>query len=210
MRQIGIFDQTDRIEGDRELSFAYWAMVNFEDIRRYLGGKEQIGLELVNSPAIMNQYDGKTGRLENYDGVCRFGYRDMPNVRTGVGHNKHLTKDLPSGRILGLDHDDMVFYAWRALRHAFDSRLDPFRYLGINPLGEAFRLSDLQEFTETCRGERIQRDLFRRQMLSDSSFVQPTQLTDKSRPGKPAILYSLQPEVEKEIAADIKPPRDQN
>ena len=203
MRQIGIFDNIDRIENRRELSFAYWAMVNFEDIRRYLGGKEQIGLELVNSPTIMNQYDGKTGRLENYDGVCRFGHRLMPNVHTGVGHTKTLTTDLPGGRILGLDHDDMVFYAWRALRHAFDGRLDPFRYLGINPLGEAFRLSDLQEFTEVCRGERIQRDLFRRQMQSISSFVQPTKYTDSSRPGKPAILYSLQPEVEKDVRSSV-------
>jgi ADP-ribose pyrophosphatase YjhB (NUDIX family) len=202
IRQLGTFDEPTRDPNGRVLSFAYWGMVNFEDIRRYLGGKEQIGLELVNSHDEMNKYETKTRRLDEYDGVCRFGHRLMPNVRTGVGHTKTLTKDLPSGRILGLDHDEMVFYAWRALRHAFGGRLDPFRYLGINPLGEAFRLSDLQEFTEVCRGERIQRDLFRRQMQNTDSFIKPTASTDKSRPGKPAILYSLQPEVEKDIATE--------
>jgi hypothetical protein len=55
-----------------------------------------------------------------------------------------------------------------------------------------YRLSDLQEFTEVCRGERIQRDLFRRQMTSETSYLRPTNNKDGSRPGKPANLYSLQ------------------
>jgi hypothetical protein len=84
----------------------------------------------------------------------------------------------------------MVFFAWRKLRHAFDGRVDPFRYLGNNPLGGEFRLSDLHEFTEVCRGERIQKDLFRRQMMSDDRFLRETGKTDKSRAGKPAMLYS--------------------
>jgi hypothetical protein len=115
----------------------------------------------------------------------------MPDAKQKVGHDKTLTSQTKSGRILGLDHDDMVFYAWRQLRHAFDGRLDPFRYLGINPLGEEFRLSDLQEFTEVCRGERVQRDAFRRMMLADSSYLNSTGRTDSKRPGKPANLYSL-------------------
>ena len=192
IRQLGIFDDPKRDPNDRVLSFAYWGMVNFEDIRKYLGGKERVGLELVASQKYFNFFDEFIGTLEKFDGVSRFGNRAMPNSQTGVGHTKSLTDALPGGRILALDHDDMVFYAWRQLRHAFAGRLDPFRYLGINPLGEEFRLSDLQEFTEVCRGERIQRDLFRRQMTSDTSYLKATGNTDSSRPGKPANLYSLQ------------------
>ena len=191
IRQLGIFDDPNRDPNDRVLSFAYWGMVNFEDIRKYLGGKEQIGLELVNSQHFMDLFEKENGSLGAFDGVSRFGNRTMPNASKKIGHYKTLTKDMPEGRILGLDHDDMVFYAWRQLRHAFDGRLDPFRYLGLNPLGDEFRLSDLQDFTETCRGERVQRDLFRRQMMSMDSFIMHSGKTDSSRPGKPANLYSL-------------------
>jgi hypothetical protein len=166
-------------------------MVNFEDIRKYLGGKERVGLELVCSQIFMDKFERENGTLDSFDGVSRFGNRKMPDAKRKVGHDKTLTSQTKSGRILGLDHDDMVFYAWRQLRHAFDGRLDPFRYLGINPLGEEFRLSDLQEFTEVCRGERVQRDAFRRMMLADSSYLNSTGRTDSKRPGKPANLYSL-------------------
>jgi ADP-ribose pyrophosphatase YjhB (NUDIX family) len=192
IRQLGIFDDPKRDPNDRVLSFAYWGMVNFEDIRKYLGGKEQIGLELVNSQYFMDLWEREGGSIDKFDGVSRFGNRRMPNATNRVGHDKTLTKNMKTGRILGLDHDDMVFYAWRQLRHAFDGRLDPFRYLSINPLGDEFRLSDLQDFTEACRGERVQRDLFRRQMMSnDKSFIMSSGKTDSSRPGKPANLYSL-------------------
>ena len=204
IRQVGTFDAPLRDPNGRVLSFAYWAMVDFEDIRKYLGGRERIGLELVNSQQFMNRFESETGPLDEFDGVCRFGNRTMPSLNRG--HYKTLTNRLPGGRILGLDHDEMVFYAWRALRHAFDARLDPFRYLGINPLGEEFRISDLQEFTEVCRGERIQRDLFRRQMLSDASYLEPSGRTDTSRPGKPANLYKLSIASE-DVAAD-KPATD--
>jgi hypothetical protein len=139
----------------------------------------------------MDKFERENGTLDSFDGVSRFGNRKMPDAKRKVGHDKTLTSQTKSGRILGLDHDDMVFYAWRQLRHAFDGRLDPFRYLGINPLGEEFRLSDLQEFTEVCRGERVQRDAFRRMMLADSSYLNSTGRTDSKRPGKPANLYSL-------------------
>ena len=192
IRQLGIFDDPKRDPNDRVLSFAYWGMVNFEDIRKYLGGKEQIGLELVNSQYYMDLWEREGGSIDKFDGVSRFGNRRMPNAANRIGHDKTLTKNMKTGRILGLDHDDMVFYAWRQLRHAFDGRLDPFRYLSINPLGDEFRLSDLQDFTEACRGERVQRDLFRRQMMSlDKSFIMSSGKTDSSRPGKPANLYSL-------------------
>jgi ADP-ribose pyrophosphatase YjhB (NUDIX family) len=191
IRQLGIFDDPKRDPNDRVLSFAYWGMVNFEDIRKYLGGKERVGLELVCSQIFMDKFERENGTLDSFDGVSRFGNRKMPDAKRKVGHDKTLTSQTKSGRILGLDHDDMVFYAWRQLRHAFDGRLDPFRYLGINPLGEEFRLSDLQEFTEVCRGERVQRDAFRRMMLADSSYLNSTGRTDSKRPGKPANLYSL-------------------
>ena len=191
IRQLGIFDDPKRDPNDRVLSFAYWGMVNFEDIRKYLGGKERVGLELVCSQLFMDKFERENGSLDLFDGVSRFGNRKMPDAKRKVGHDKTLTSQTKSGRILGLDHDDMIFYAWRQLRHAFDGRLDPFRYLGINPLGEEFRLSDLQEFTEVCRGERVQRDAFRRMMLAETSYLSSTGRTDSKRPGKPANLYEL-------------------
>lgn len=190
IRQLGTFDEPNRDPNGRVISFAYWGMVDFEHIRKYLGGREQIGLELVNSSHYMDEFEKEFGSLEQFDGVCRFGNRLMPSPSAFRGHKKTLTADLPEGRVLGLDHDDMVFYAWRKLRHAFDGRLDPFQFLGLNPLGQEFRLSELQDFTEVCRGERIQRDLFRRQMLSEQSFLLQTEKTDRSKAGKPAKLYT--------------------
>ena len=190
IRQLGTFDEPNRDPNGRVISFAYWGMVDFEHIRKYLGGREQIGLELVNTSHYMDVFEKEVGSLEQFDGVCRFGNRTMPSPSAFRGHRKTLTTNLPEGRILGLDHDDMVFYAWRKLRHAFSGRLDPFQFLGLNPLGSEFRLSELQDFTEVCRGERIQRDLFRRQMQSQETFLLETGKTDRSRAGKPAKLYS--------------------
>ena len=191
MRQLGTFDDPYRDPNGRVISFAYWAMADFDSLRKYLGGRDEIGLELVNSLEYMEYFEKHWGPLDQYDGACRFGFRTMPTP-TGIrGHAKTTTKDMPSGRILGLDHDEMVFFAWRKLRHAFESRLDPIRFLGINPLGNEFRLSKLQEFREICRGEKIQRDYFKRMMLSQEKFINYTGKTDRSRPGKPAQLYTL-------------------
>jgi ADP-ribose pyrophosphatase YjhB (NUDIX family) len=190
LRQLMTFDEPTRDPSGRVISFPYWAMVDFEIIRKILGGRDQIGLELVNSPRYMQMFEKEVGPIENYDGVSRFGNRQMPSPSSFRGHQKTLSKGLPDGQILGLDHDDIVFHAWRQLRHAFDSRLDPFRYLELNPLGEEFRLSQLQDFTEVCRGERLQRDLFRRKMLSDQTFLKQTGNTDRSKAGKPAMLFS--------------------
>ncbi len=189
MRQLGTFDEPDRDPRGRVLSFAYWAMVDFAEIRKYLGGRDQIGLELVNSHEYMKKFTNDFKTIHNYDGVCRFGNRTMPSPTSLRGHAKTLTDQLPGGPILGLDHDLMVFYAWRALRHAFNGKLDPFRYLGLNPIGQEFRISQLQEFTEVCRGESIQRDYFKRQILAGETFLLNTGKTDRSKPGKPANLY---------------------
>jgi len=188
LKQLGTFDEPDRDHRGRTVSFAYWAIVNFEDIRRYLGGKDQVGLELVNSQRYMDEFEEKTGRLEDSDGVSRFGYRTMPSPSLISGHQKTLTAEMPSGKILGQDHDNMVFYAWRKLRHAFNIRMNPFAVLGLNPIGEEFRLSDLQELAEVCRGERIQRDFFRRNVMN-FNLIQPSGNLDRSRPGKPAKMY---------------------
>lgn len=191
--EVKTFDAIDRDPNGRVISFAYWAMVEFDQLRKYLGGREQVGLELVSSMPYMEKFEQDNGPLEGFDGVCRFGNRRMPSPSSFRGHVKTLSKDLPEGQLLGLDHDEMVFFAWRKLRHAFDGRVDPFRYLGNNPLGDEFRLSELHAFTEVCRGERIQKDLFRRKMMSDDAFLRQTGKTDKSRAGKPAMLYSPLP-----------------
>jgi hypothetical protein len=91
--------------------------------------------------------------------------------------------DTSSGRSLGFAHDDMVFFAWRQLTDAFNTRLDPFRYLAINPRGQFFRVSDLQEFQEVCLGGLLQRQIFRRIMVAPtptcSSQPRATKATEK-------------------------------
>ena len=165
-------------------------MVNFEELRKFLGGRDQVGLELVSSAVALEGFS-RTESLDRFDGISRFGYRLMPSAKNGITHAKTLTQDMPYGRILEHDYDDMVFYAWRDLRHAFDSKLDPFNYLSINPLGDEFRISDLLEFHEICLGQKLGRDAFRRSIISDKSYLKRTMQTDSDRPGKPANLYSL-------------------
>ncbi len=190
LHSLKAFDNPRRGGEARIISFPYWGMVNFEDLRKFLGGRDQVGLELVNSPDFMQNWNKSFG-LSNFDGVSRFGNRRMPQAKKGITHTKAMTTELPGGRILAHDHDDMVFYAWRALRHAFDGKLDPFNYLSINPLGDEFRISDLQAFQEVCRGETLQRDTFRRMMMLEDSYLKATGSTDNQRAGKPANLYSL-------------------
>lgn len=191
LREIGTFDDPKRDKSVRTISFSYWAMTDFDEVRKLLGGKDKVGLELVNSSGYMTEFEKTHGSLQKFDGVCRFGFRYMPKISPSKRHEKQVPTD-KGARILGLDHDLQVFYAWRKLRHAFTGKLDPFNYLGINPLGNTFRLSDLQEFQEVCRGEVVQRDLFRRNMINEDSFITPTNMRDSSRPGKPANLYTLQ------------------
>jgi ADP-ribose pyrophosphatase YjhB (NUDIX family) len=191
LREIGTFDDPKRDKSVRTISFSYWAMADFEEVRKLLGGKDKVGLELVNSSGFMTEFEKEHGSLQKFDGVSRFGYRYMPKFSPSKRHEKRVPSDTGKN-ILGLDHDLQVFYAWRKLRHAFTGKLDPFNYLGLNPLGNTFRLSDLQEFQEVCRGEVVQRDLFRRNMINEDSFITPTNMRDSSRPGKPANLYTLQ------------------
>ena len=190
LRQIGIFDKADRNVGHRVISIPYWGAISFEDLRQFLGGRYEVGLELVTSSDFIEVWERENGGLEEFDGVSRFGYRLTPNQKRG--HERRTNFDLGKPSILGHDHDDMVFYAWRKLRHAFTGRLDPFRYLGVLPFGSEFRISDLQDFRDVARGEKSQADQFRRSMLqSDMPLLRQTMKVDNTKRGKPARLYEL-------------------
>ena len=189
LRSLPVFDEPMRGSGDRELAFPHWTFVPFSEVLSILGGKERIGLELVSSHSVLGDFSQRLGSLEQFDGVSRFGLREAPRKGVKEFHRKVLSDQLGQ-RILQHDHDDMVFYAWRELRHVFDGRLDPFKVLGINPLAETFRLSQLQEFVEICRGEFIQRDQFRRAMLAADSYIKASGQFDSSKPGKPAELFT--------------------
>jgi len=189
LRHTQIFDDPARGDIDgagRVISFAFWAFVPFDLLAPVLGGREKVGLELVSSTRLLDQWGDKLG---DFDGVSRFGLRENP--RGPSGHRRRGTKELHGESILDGDHDDMVFYSWRMLRYAFAGKLDPFRYLGTRVLGDKFRLSDLRELSDVCRGERVQPDHFRRTLTSNDSFVQEAGEIDRTRPGKPASLYTL-------------------
>lgn len=201
LRQERIFDNPERQLGERVISITFWGFANLEDVAPVLGGREQVGLELVNSSSFLDRWDDENG-LEDFDGVCRFGLRYSP--RQNRGHERRLSSDIGTGPILDIDHDEMVFFCWRKLRYAFRGKLDPFRYLGATALPEAFRLSDLKELSDVCRGERTQVDQFRRSILNESSFIAESKIREEKqrRPGKPATLYSL-----REWADPSKAPR---
>mgnify|MGYP001091601558 CR=1 FL=1 len=188
LRQTRIFDEPDRTSGERTVSVTYWGFANLEDIAPVLGGKEQVGLELVSSSSLLDKWGP---RLREHDGLSRFGGRFAPGeVR---GHDLITSRDLAGDSILDIDHDAMVLLSWRKLRYAFGGKLDPFRFLEATALPEAFRLSDLRELQDVCRGERSQVDQFRRSLLSESSFISESRIKEEKqkRPGKPATLYSL-------------------
>jgi ADP-ribose pyrophosphatase YjhB (NUDIX family) len=193
LREVGFFDEPGRNPAENSISFAYWGFVAFSDLHKMLGGRDQVGLELVNSKSFMTSYAQEHGGFQEFDGISRFGLRQKPN--RARGHKRVSSADVSGRKILGLDHDDIVFYAWRKLRYAFKGQLDPFRFLGVKALGEEFRLSDLQEFQDVARGTATPRDAFRREMLGDDSFLEPIGKFDSSRPGKPAALYTISSEL---------------
>jgi ADP-ribose pyrophosphatase YjhB (NUDIX family) len=190
LRQIDIFDKADRTVGSRVISIPYWGAIAFDDLRLVLGGRYQVGLELVTSTEFIDTWEQQHNGLEDFDGVSRFGHRLAPNQKRG--HERRTNFDMGKPAILGHDHDDMVFYGWRKLRHAFTGRLDPFRFLGMLPFGREFRISDLQNFRDVARGEKSQADQFRRSMLqSDMPLLRQTMKVDNTKRGKPARLYEL-------------------
>ena len=190
LRQTKIFDNPKRDARERTISITYWGFANLDDIAPILGGREQVGLELVNSSEYLDNWEADQG-LREFDGVCRFGFRYAP-IR-GRTHSKVLPEQIGHGPILSQDHDEMVFLSWRQLRRGVSGQMDPFRFLGAKALPDAFRLSDLKELHDVARGVRTQSDQFRRSMLTDESFLERSQSTESGpkRPGKPATLYTL-------------------
>lgn len=189
LRSLQYFDNPARAGSERVIAFPFWGVVDISQIASLLGGKDQVGLQAVNSRGAIAQIRDRLS-IERFDGTCLFGYRIMPDAERG--HFKYLPEDFQGKKILGLDHDQMVFYAWRRLRYAFDAKVDPMRAIGVNPLGDEFRLSELQELYEVSLGETLQRDAFRRAMLDQKRpFIEESGETDSSRQGKPAKVYRL-------------------
>lgn len=191
LHQNRIFDSVESAGDDRVITVSFWVFVHIEPLAPLLGGKDQVGLELVSSTGFLAEWDRDRG-LEDYDGVSRFGLRRSQH-QSGP-HQKQLAKELWGETILEGICDEIVFYAWREMRYGFTGRFDPFRFLGSRALDETFRLSELRELYEIVRGQNIQADQFRRMVTGSAGFVQETELYDstRSRPGKPAALFRLQ------------------
>lgn len=188
LRALDYLDSPSRAGSERVIAFPFWGVVDINEIAKVLGGSNQVGLEAVNSRGVLSELRDQF-ESERFDGRSRFGYRVIPD--DSRGHQKYLPEQYRGRKILALDHDLITFYAWRRLRYAFDAKVDPFRILGVNPLGREFRLSDLQDFYEVSLGEHIQRDAFRRAMLDQRRpFIEEIG-TDSSRQGKPAKVFRL-------------------
>jgi 8-oxo-dGTP diphosphatase len=189
LRSLQYFDNPARAGSDRVIAFPFWGVVDISQIASLLGGKDQVGLQAVNSRGAIREMRDRLSS-ERFDGASLFGYRIMPDAERG--HFKYLPEDYRGKKILGVDHDLITFYAWRRLRYAFDAKIDPMRAIGVNPLGFNFRLSELQELYEVSLGEELQRDAFRRAMLDQKRpFIEESGETDSSRQGKPAKVYRL-------------------
>jgi hypothetical protein len=189
LRSLDYLDNPDRAGSERKIAFPFWGVVDISKVAAYLGGTNQVGLQAVNSRGVIAELRDQFPN-ETFDGRSRFGYRVMPDSERG--NFKYLPKDYQGRKILGMDHDLITFYAWRRLRYAFNTKGDPMRVLGVNPLGREFRLSDLQELYEVSLGKTQQRDAFRRLMLEQSTpFIEESGETDSSRQGKPAKVYRL-------------------
>ena len=189
LRSLDYLDNPDRAGSERTIAFPFWGVVDISTVAPFLGGTNQVGLQAVNSRGVIAELRDQFPK-ETFDGRSRFGYRVMPD--SSRGHFKYLPKDYQGRKILGLDHDLITFYAWRRLRYAFGSKVDPMRVMELNPLGREFRLSDLQELYEVSLGKTQQRDAFRRQMLEQTNpYIEESGTTDSSRQGKPAKVYRL-------------------
>lgn len=190
LRQNRIFDDVNPEATSRVIAVNFWTFVHIEALAPLLGGKEQVGLELVSSSASLENWAALTD-IETFDGVSRFGLRfgyDQPNA-----HVRQTAAELWGQPILDDSGDDMVFYAWRDMRYGFTGRFDPFRFMGSQALGTRFRLSELRSLYEVVRGQKIQADQFRRMTTGSSGFIDEAGSIDssRSRPGKPATLYKL-------------------
>ena len=192
LRQNRIFDELTQEDRPRVISLNFWTFVHIDALAPLLGGRDQVGLELVCSSEFLATQEATTS-LEDFDGISRFGYRNSPDHFEG--HRKFLSTDMWGHELLDDGSDLKVFYAWRDLRYGFTGRYDPFRFIGSHALGKTFRLSELRELNEVVRGQRIQSDQFRRMATGTNAFVREAGRTDTSgsRPGKPAALFTLMP-----------------
>jgi ADP-ribose pyrophosphatase YjhB (NUDIX family) len=189
LRSLPYMDSPSRAGSERVIAFPFWGVVDISKIASVLGGKDQVGLSSVNSRHAMQDIREQFSN-ERFDGTSRFGYRVLPDAVRG--HYKYLPIDFQKRKVLAIDHDQIVFYAWRRLRYAFDGKVDPMREIGVNPMGANFRLSELQQLYEVSLGEPLQRDAFRRAMLENKRpFIEESGETDSSRQGKPAKVYRL-------------------
>ena len=189
LRSLDYLDNPSRAGSERTIAFPFWAVVDISKVAPFLGGTNQVGLQAVNSRGVIAELRDQFPK-ESFDGRSRFGYRVVPDSERG--NFKYLPKDYQGRKILGMDHDLITFYAWRRLRYAFNTKVDPMRALGLNPLGKEFRLSDLQELYEVSLGNTQQRDAFRRLMLEHTNpYIEESGETDSSRQGKPAKVYRL-------------------
>ena len=192
LRQNRIFDELTQGDRQRVISLNFWTFVHIDALAPLLGGRDQVGLELVSSSDFLATKESSSS-LSEFDGISRFGYRIAPELPRG--HYKYLTHDMWGHELLDDGSDLKVFYAWRDLRYGFTGRYDPFRFMGSHALGKTFRLSELRELYEVIRGQRIQSDQFRRMATGTNAFIEEAGITDTSgsRPGKPAALFSLKP-----------------
>ena len=192
VHQNRIFDDVEPGNAERVITISLWLFVHIDVIAPLLGGKDQVGLELVSSSAFLEHWDATTG-LDTFDGVSRFGLRTAQDQ--SAPHRKQFAKEIWGETILDGRCDEIVFYAWRELRYGFTGRFDPFRFIGSQALDRAFRLSELRELYETVRGHKIQPDQFRRMVTGSNGFLEETGIHDasRSRPGKPAALFTLLP-----------------
>lgn len=193
LREIKFFDDPARDPSGNTIAVAFWAIANFDDVLRYLGGKDQVGLELVNSAAFLGKFAPSTGdSLDTADGVSRFGFRVQPDQKRG--HWRYGSIEATGKKHLVKDHDEIVFYGWRKLRAAFTGRLDPFRYLGLNPLGDRFTFGQLQEFADLARGvlsDKNDVDTYRRKFMQGNTVTELEETAPSKGRGKPSRYLEL-------------------
>jgi 8-oxo-dGTP diphosphatase len=90
-----------------------------------------------------------------------------------------------AGRALPLafDHADILGMAVRRIRGKLD-----YTPIGYELLPAEFTLRDLQEVHEVVRGERLNKDSFRRRMLA-GGLIEPTGERERDAAHRPAELY---------------------
>ena len=89
LRQNRIFDEINPSDRQRVGSINFWTFVHVEALAPLLGGRDQVGLELVSSSDFLTKQEASQS-LDELDGISRFGYRIAPELPQG--HFKYLTR----------------------------------------------------------------------------------------------------------------------